>query len=111
MEEVSFLILRATKNDINIVLDYSKAVFSASELPYFYPLGQHIEMSFLPAPPKEIFFCCLIPPSSVGGETTLCDFAKVYRDLDPDVRRRFEEKGVGKPKQSTDPTVVLMMSR
>eukprot|EP00118_Oscarella_pearsei_P000113 m.4243 g.4243 ORF g.4243 m.4243 type:complete len:369 (+) comp10445_c0_seq1:53-1159(+) len=70
------------------------AVFSASELPHYYPIGQHIEMSFLPAPPRQLFFCCLEAPEGIGGETSLCDFHKVYRDLDPEVRKRFEDKGV-----------------
>ncbi|CAI8053670.1 hypothetical protein GBAR_LOCUS29333, partial [Geodia barretti] len=42
-------------------------------------------MSFLPAPPRFLFFCCLEAPTSVGGETSLCDFRKVYQQLDPAV--------------------------
>lgn len=49
-------------------------VFSASELPPRYPIPQHLEMSFLPSPPHRIFFCCLQPPTSTGGETSLCDY-------------------------------------
>ncbi|XP_019861907.1 PREDICTED: uncharacterized protein LOC105315478 [Amphimedon queenslandica] len=51
-------------------------------------------MSFLPCPPKKIFFCCLEAPTSQGGETTLCDFKKVYDQMDPSVRDKFESKGV-----------------
>ena len=69
-------------------------VFTASELPSFFPIPQHIEMSFLPAPPRKLFFCCLEAPTSTGGETCLCDFKKVYDQLDPKVRDTFEEKGV-----------------
>lgn len=69
-------------------------VFSASELPGYFPIPQHLEMSFLPAPPRSLFFCCLVAPTSAGGETCLCDFEKVYNQLDPAVRQRFEEKGV-----------------
>ena len=69
-------------------------VFSASELPPYYPIPQHIEMSFVPAPPRRLFFFCMIAPTGNGGETPLCDFRKVYRDLDPAVRARFDEKGV-----------------
>ena len=31
---------------------------------------------------------------SAGGETCLCDFQKVYQQLDPEARQQFEEKGV-----------------
>jgi len=68
-------------------------VFSASELPDFYPIPQHCEMSFCASPPRRVFFCCLEPPAE-GGETPLCDFRAVWRDLDPEVRRRFEEGGI-----------------
>ena len=69
-------------------------VFTASELPSFFPIPQHTEMSFLPAPPRKLFFCCLEAPTSTGGETCLCDFKKVYDQMDPKVRQTFEEKGV-----------------
>ena len=69
-------------------------VFSASELPPYYPIPQHCEMSFLPAPPRRLMFCCLVPNQGRGGETPLSDFRAVYRDLDPALRARFEEKGV-----------------
>lgn len=69
-------------------------VFSASELPPFYPIPQHCEMSFLPDPPARLFFGCLVEPAGPGGETPLVDFGKVYRDLDARVRDRFLAKGV-----------------
>ena len=69
-------------------------VFSASELPPSYPIPQHIEMSFLPAPPRKLFFCCIEAPTSTGGETCLCDFKKVYEQLDPSIREEFETKQV-----------------
>ncbi len=69
-------------------------VFSASELPSFFPIPQHLEMAFLPAPPRILFFCCLEAPTSPGGETCLADFGKVYQQLNPEVRQKFEENGV-----------------
>lgn len=69
-------------------------VFNASELPNFYPIPQHCEMSFVKEPPKRLLFCCLVAPESEGGETPLCDFRAVLRDLDPRVRERFEKHGV-----------------
>lgn len=75
----------------NGLTDY---VFSASELPPYYPIPQHCEMSFTRRPPRRLFFTCLLPPDGPGGETPLADFRAVYRDLDPEVRARFERKGV-----------------
>ncbi len=69
-------------------------VFSASELPPYYPIPQHCEMSFVKHPPRRLFFCCLVPPAPGSGETPLVDFRRVWRELDPEVRRRFEEGGV-----------------
>lgn len=71
----------------------SKFVFSASELPPFYPIMQHCEMSFLPNPPRKLFFYCHVEPEQ-DGETPIVDFRKVYRDLDPAIREEFERRGV-----------------
>ena len=68
--------------------------FSASEIGPLYPIPQHLEMSFLPTPPRKIFFCCLEAPTSTGGETCLCDFQKVYEQMESTIRDEFEEKGV-----------------
>lgn len=75
----------------NGLTDY---VFTASELPPFYPIPQHCEMSFVAHPPRRVFFCCLEAPAAGSGETPLVDFRAVYRDLDPAVRQRFEQGGV-----------------
>jgi len=72
-------------------------VFTASELPGWYPIPQHCEMSFLPTPPRRLFFGCLVAPNNgqgEGGETPLVDFRRVLQRLDPDVRQRFEERGI-----------------
>jgi len=69
-------------------------VFSASELPGFYPIPQHCEMSFCADPPRRVFFCCLEEPAAGSGETPLCDFRKVWKDLDPALRERFVEGGL-----------------
>mmetsp|Transcript_17556 Transcript_17556/g.36884 ORF Transcript_17556/g.36884 Transcript_17556/m.36884 type:complete len:473 (+) Transcript_17556:117-1535(+) len=72
----------------------TKYTFSAADVPVNYPIAQHLEMSFLKAPPRELYFGCLKESSSKGGETSLCDFRKVYRDLDPDLRRKFQDKKI-----------------
>jgi alpha-ketoglutarate-dependent taurine dioxygenase len=71
----------------------TRFVHSASELPPFYPIPQHIEMSFTTTPPRKLFFYCAIAPGA-EGETPVCDFRAVYRDLDPAVRAEFERRGI-----------------
>ncbi|NUN15871.1 MAG: TauD/TfdA family dioxygenase [Myxococcales bacterium] len=78
-------------------------VFSASELPPYYPIPQHCEMSFLPNAPSRVFFSCLIEPKSFGGETPLVDFRRVAQDLSPELRERFAEKGVTVIRNYTGP--------
>lgn len=69
-------------------------VFNASELPDFYPIPQHCEMSFTAHPPRRVFFCCLVEPAADSGETPLCDFRQVWNDLDQGVKQRFEAGGI-----------------
>jgi hypothetical protein len=69
-------------------------VFSAAEVPSNFPIAQHLEMSFLPSPPRALFFSCMRAPTSAGGETALCDFTKVYRDLSPELRQKFFDKKI-----------------
>lgn len=69
-------------------------VFTASELPGHYPIPQHCEMTFIAEPPRHLFFCALTPNAAPGGETPLCDQRRVYADLDPEVRARWEARGV-----------------
>jgi hypothetical protein len=79
-------------------------VFSASELPGFYPIPQHCEMSFTANPPRRVFFCCLEEPGPSSGETPVADFRMVYRDLDPEVIKRFEEGGLRIVRNYSGPT-------
>ncbi|MFK7898782.1 MAG: TauD/TfdA family dioxygenase [Myxococcota bacterium] len=69
-------------------------VFNASELPDYFPIPQHCEMSFCAEPPTHLFFYCMDEPAPDSGETPLCDFRKVWRDLDAGVRDRFIEGGI-----------------
>lgn len=69
-------------------------VFSASELPPYYPIPQHCEMTFIKEPPRRLFFSCMVEPKLGGGETPLVDFRKVHAQMNPDIRARFAEKGI-----------------
>jgi alpha-ketoglutarate-dependent taurine dioxygenase len=67
-------------------------VFNASELPGFYPIPQHCEMTFVKAPPERIFFSCLVAPAPGSGETPITDFAAVAASLSPELRAKFEQR-------------------
>lgn len=69
-------------------------VFSASELPGYYPIPQHCEMTFVKEPPRRLFFCCLDQPDPGMGQTPLVDFREVYRQLDDAVLQRFIDRGI-----------------
>ena len=69
-------------------------VFTASELPSYYPIPQHCEMSFVADPPRHLFFCCLVEPARGCGETPLADFRKVAAELPASVMARFEARGL-----------------
>ena len=71
----------------------TKHVYTASELPPYYPIMQHCEMSYAKHPPVSLFFYCHIEPG-YGGETPLCNFRKVYNEIDPAIRQEFDKKGV-----------------
>lgn len=71
----------------------STYVFSASELPPYFPISQHSEMSFLPSAPRKLFFHCTIAPEK-QGETPTVDWRAVWRDLPPDLRETFAARGV-----------------
>jgi alpha-ketoglutarate-dependent taurine dioxygenase len=75
----------------NALTDY---VFTASEIPSLFPIPEHNEMSFVAHPPRSVFFWCQSAPAIGSGETPLADMRRVYRDLDPSVRGRFERRGI-----------------
>lgn len=97
LEKIARAISPELKNDYlgtsprDAVTDY---VFHASELPGFYPIPQHCEMSFCAHPPRWLYFCAMTAPAADSGETPLCDFRKVWNDLDPEVRARFVKRGL-----------------
>lgn len=57
------------------------------------PMAMHNEFAYLPSYPSFICFRCLKAPAS-GGETAIADFRKVYDEIDPSLRKRFEAKNV-----------------
>lgn len=68
-------------------------VYTSTEAPPSIKLPLHNELSFVSHYPSHIHFFCEIPPVE-RGETIIGDARKVYKDMDPAVRKRFEEKGL-----------------
>lgn len=75
------------------IVEGTQYVFSASELPPYFPIMQHCEMSFLPSAPRRLMFFCHEAPR-VGGETPICDFRKLTSDMDPKIKEEFVKKGI-----------------
>lgn len=68
-------------------------VFTATDLPSYYPIPQHAEMSYMPTPPRKVFFFCQVAPGE-GGETPLSDLRKVWSDLSGPLREKVERRGI-----------------
>lgn len=68
-------------------------VYTSTEYPAHLEVYLHNELSYAGWSPDRLFFCCLVPAES-GGETHLADGREILRRLDPEVRERFEQRGV-----------------
>jgi len=68
-------------------------VYTSTEYPAHLEVYLHNELSYAGWSPDRLFFCCLVAAES-GGETHLADGREIVRRLDPDVRDRFEQRGV-----------------
>lgn len=68
-------------------------VYTSTEYPPQYPITMHSELSYAKTPPNRILFYCNVQPQ-VGGETPIADCRRIYREMDADLRSKFESKGV-----------------
>jgi alpha-ketoglutarate-dependent taurine dioxygenase len=68
-------------------------VYTATNYPPELEIILHNESSFAAKFPMRIFFYC-IEAAEKGGETPIADVRKVYEQIDPLIRKPFEEKGV-----------------
>ncbi len=71
----------------------TEKVYTSTEYPPEYPISQHNELSYAHRFPAKLLFYCLIEPQD-GGETPIADSRRVFEEIDPEIRRRFMEKGV-----------------
>ena|SRR3990167_650800 len=68
-------------------------VYTATDYPPEQEIILHNESSFAAKFPMRIFFSC-IEAAEKGGETPIADVRRVYEQIDPSIRKPFEEKGV-----------------
>jgi alpha-ketoglutarate-dependent taurine dioxygenase len=68
-------------------------VYTSTEFPAQYSITLHNELSYAKSPPPRIIFHCHIPPTR-GGETPIVDCRQVYAAMDPELREKFERRGV-----------------
>lgn len=73
--------------------DLADQVYTSTEYPAHLEVFLHNELSYAGWSPDRVFFGCLLP-AETGGETHLADGREIHRRLDPDIRARFEERGV-----------------
>lgn len=66
-------------------------VYTSTEAPPQVKIPLHNELSFVKNFPQHIYFYCQVAPKE-KGETILADARKVYKKVDPEVRKKFEEK-------------------
>ena len=67
-------------------------IYTSTDYPADQSIFLHNEHSYRHTWPLKIFFFCLEPPAQ-GGETPIADCRKVFKRIDPKIRRRFIEKG------------------
>jgi alpha-ketoglutarate-dependent taurine dioxygenase len=67
-------------------------VYTSTEHPADQPIFFHNEQSYNLTFPLRIVFACAVAATE-GGATPIADVREVYRRIDPDIRRRFEQEG------------------
>ena len=68
-------------------------IYTATEYPADRVIPLHNENAYSKSWPQKIFFFSVIVASE-GGETPIADSRDVYKQIDPEIRSKFEEYGV-----------------
>jgi alpha-ketoglutarate-dependent taurine dioxygenase len=68
-------------------------VYTSTEAPPALRIPLHQELSFIKKFPRHIYFYCDIAPQ-IMGETIIGDARRIYQAVNPEVRQRFETKGL-----------------
>jgi alpha-ketoglutarate-dependent taurine dioxygenase len=67
-------------------------VYTSTEYPADQSIAFHNELTYVTTWPRLLWFCC-IQPAAGGGETPIADVRRVFQRIDPNIRKRFDEKG------------------
>ncbi|HEU4963907.1 MAG TPA: TauD/TfdA family dioxygenase [Bacilli bacterium] len=70
----------------------SNKVYTSTEHPQEQKILLHNELSYSSVWPLRIWFCS-VTQAGQGGETPIADMRRVYRQIRPEVRERFERLG------------------
>lgn len=68
-------------------------VYTSTEYDPALEVLLHNELSYAGWSPALVYFGCLVPAME-GGETPVADGREIYRTLPPDIRDRFEKRGI-----------------
>ena len=68
-------------------------LYTSTDYPPDQTIHMHNEKSNTRCWPMRIYFLCRTP-STTGGATPIADSRRVYQQMDPDIRQRFEDLGV-----------------
>ena len=71
----------------------SGGIYTSTEYPAHQHIPLHNEQAYTSEWPMKIWFYCDIA-AEIGGETPIADSRAVYRDIAPEIRQRFIEKGL-----------------
>ena len=73
--------------------ELANKVFTSTDYASEYEVLLHNELSYAGWSPDRVMFGCLKAAKS-GGETHLADGRLIYQELDPEIRQRFNDKGI-----------------
>ncbi|MEV5606377.1 TauD/TfdA family dioxygenase [Streptomyces sp. NPDC052299] len=76
-------------------------LYTATEYPADKSIPLHNENSYTDSWPSRIYFYCAVAAGQ-GGETPTADSRRVYQQIDPAVREKFERTGVRYVRNFTD---------
>lgn len=68
-------------------------IFTSTDYPAHYFISLHSELSYAPAWPKYIYFCCVVAPTE-GGCTILADNRRLFQEIPEQLSSKFANKGV-----------------
>lgn len=68
-------------------------VYTSTEYDNTQRITMHNELSYSKKWPSKLFLSCLIP-AETGGETLLADSRRILKEMNPDIVRQVEEKGI-----------------